>query len=98
MFRSSDHDPVLVGLKLGEKILENKDVTTNSYEVYFNDELPTIVNAEGGHYYVYRVDGNLVKEAPIATDREALEGLSQGLYILNIYGNGKCLQTKLLIP
>lgn len=98
MFRSSDHDPVLVGLKLGEKIVENKDVTTNSYEVYFNDELPTIVNAEGGHYYVYRVDGNLVKEAPIATDREALEGLSQGLYILNIYGNGKCLQTKLLIP
>ena len=98
MFRSSDHDPVLVGLKLGEKVVENEDVTTNSYEVYFNKEIPSIINAEGGHYYVYRVDGNLVKEAHITTERETIEGLPQGLYILNIYGNGKCLQTKLLIP
>lgn len=98
MFRSSDHDPILVGLKLGEKVVENEDVTTNSYEVYFNKEIPSIINAEGGHYYVYRVDGNLVKEAHITTERETIEGLPQGLYILNIYGNGKCLQTKLLIP
>ena len=98
MFRSSDHDPVLVGLKLGEEVVENEDITTNSYEVYFNKEIPSIINAEGGHYYVYRVDGNLIKEAPITTEREAIEGLTQGIYILNIYGNGKCVQTKLLVP
>ena len=98
MFRSSDHDPVLVGLKLGEEVVENEDITTNSYEVYFNKEIPSIINAEGGHYYVYRVDGNLIKEAPITTEREVIEGLTQGIYILNIYGNGKCVQTKLLVP
>ena len=98
MFRSSDHDPVLVGLKLGEEVVENEDITTNSYEVYFNKEIPSIINAEGGHYYVYRIDGNLIKEAPITTEREAIEGLTQGIYILNIYGNGKCVQTKLLVP
>ena len=98
MFRCSDHDPVLVGLKLGEEVVENEDITTNSYEVYFNKEIPSIINAEGGHYYVYRVDGNLIKEAPITTEREAIEGLTQGIYILNIYGDGKCVQTKLLVP
>ena len=98
MFRCSDHDPVIVGLKLDSTLTNNGNITTNSYEVLFYNEIPYIKNAQGGYYAVYRIDGNIVKSAHITTHQETIEGLSQGLYILNIYGNGKCWQTKLLIP
>lgn len=98
MFRSSDHDPIIVGLRLDSTLVNSGDVTTNSYDVLFNHETPCIENAQGGYYVVYRVDGNVVKSAHITTQQESIEGLSQGLYILNIYGNGRCWQTKLLVP
>ena len=98
MFRSSDHDPVLVGLRLGNALPEDEDITINSFEVYFDKQIPCIKNAKGGHYFVYRVDGHLVKDAYISNQEEIIEGLTQGIYILNIYGNGKCVQTKLLVP
>ena len=98
MFRCSDHDPIIVGLKL-DKTLSNYDhVFTNNYEVFYNHETPCIKNAQGGYYVVYRVDGNVVKSAHITTQQETIEGLGQGLYILNIYGHGKCWKSKLLIP
>lgn len=98
MFRCSDHDPVIVGLRLDSTANGNGNITTNSYDVYFNNAIPYIQNAQGGHYIVYRVDGNIVKESRITTETEVIDGLPQGLYILNIYGNGKCWQTKLLVP
>lgn len=98
MFRSSDHDPIIVGLRLDSTLTNNGNITTNSYDVYFNHAIPYIQNAQGGHYIVYRVDGNIVKESRITTETEIIDGLPQGLYILNIYGNGKCWQTKLLVP
>ena len=96
MFRCSDHDPVIVGLRLNQA-LSNLDVKINSYEVYFENQIPCIRNAQGGHYYVYRVDGTVVQQAPITTQVQEIDGLSKGLYILNIYGQGKCLQTKLIV-
>ena len=96
MFRCSDHDPVIVGLRLNQA-LSNLDVKINSYEVYFENHTPCIRNAQGGYYYVYRLDGNIVKQAPITTQVQEIDGLSKGLYILNIYGQGKCLKTKLIV-
>ena len=96
MFRCSDHDPVIVGLRLNQA-LSKLDVKINSYEVYFENQIPCIRNAQGGHYYVYRVDGNIVKQAPITTQVQEIDGLSKGLYILNIYGQGKCLKTRLIV-
>jgi len=97
MFRSSDHDPIIVGLRLDSTRTSDLQVSINSYEVYYYGETPYICNAQGGYYCVYRLDGNIVKQANITTQEEAIDGLAQGLYILNIYGQGKCLQTKLLI-
>lgn len=98
MFRSSDHDPIIVGLKLDKTLSSNGDISTNSYEVFFGGETPYIKNAQGGYYAIYRVDGNMIKSANITTQLETIEGLEQGLYILNIYGNGKCWKSKLLVP
>ena len=98
MFRCSDHDPVIVGLRLDSTLSNNEDITTNSYDVYFHHEIPCIKNAQGGYYCVYRVDGNIVKQEPITSQVHTISNLPQGIYILNIYGKGKCWQTKLLIP
>jgi predicted extracellular nuclease len=98
MFRCSDHDPVIVGLRLDQNAIYNPNVNLNSYEVYFHGEKPCIRNAKDGVYRIYRVDGNIVKEAKIESNEQTIEDLSQGIYILNIYGQGKCLQTKLIVP
>ena len=98
MFRSSDHDPVIVGLRLDGRLTSDGNVTTNSYDVFFNHELPYIMNAEGGYYYVYRVDGSVVKQEPITSQVHTISDLPQGIYILNIYSNNKCWQTKMLVP
>jgi predicted extracellular nuclease len=98
MFRCSDHDPVIVGLRLDQNAIYNPDVNLNSYEVYFHGGKPCIRNAKDGVYRIYRVDGNIVKEAKIESNEQTIEDLSQGIYILNIYGQGECLQTKLVVP
>ena len=102
MFRSSDHDPVIVGLKLDAPVggngTDNEDVTTNSYEVYYDGETPCIRNALGGYYVVYRLDGSVVTKAHITEQTQVIDGLAQGLYILNIYGQKKCWQTKMIVP
>lgn len=98
MFRCSDHDPILVGLRLDSTLSSDGNITTNSYDVYFNNDIPCIKNAEGGYYVVYRVDGNVVKQEEITSQIHIIDGLNKGIYILNIYGNGRCWQSKMLIP
>ena len=98
MFRCSDHDPVIVGLRLDQTAKYNPDVHLNTYEVYYEDAIPCIHNAKGGEYRVYKMDGNLVKKATIYSMNEYIYGLEKGIYILNIYGQGECLQTKLIVP
>jgi hypothetical protein len=44
------------------------------------------------------MDGSVVKIAKIDAEEQQIDGLKQGIYILNIYGQGECLQTKLIVP
>ena len=97
MFRCSDHDPVIVGLRLDSTLTHHPSVSINSYQIYYNGSTPVIRNANGGHYTIYRTDGAIVRQAAIHTHEEYIYGLAQGLYILNIYGQGKCLQTKIIV-
>jgi hypothetical protein len=70
----------------------------NNYEVYYEGATPCIRNAKGGEYRIYQVDGSVVKIAKINETEQQIDGLKQGIYILNIYGQGECLQTKLIVP
>ena len=97
MFRCSDHDPIIVGLRLDSTRTHLPSVSINSYQVYYNGSTPIIRNAQGGHYIIYQVDGAIVKESNIHTQEEYIYGLAQGLYILNIYGQGECLKTKIIV-
>lgn len=98
MFRCSDHDPVIVGLRLDSTATYNPTLHLNNYEVYYDGATPCISNAEGGEYRIYGMDGYLVKTSKIHSVEEYIYGLRQGIYILNIYSEGKCWKTKIIIP
>lgn len=98
MFRCSDHDPILVGLRLDSSTsTRHTEPSFNNYEVFYEGATPCIRNAEGGYYIVYRVDGQVVTQGKITSIEQNIDGLSQGIYILNIYGQGTCLPTKLIV-
>ena len=97
MFRSSDHDPVLVGLRLDTTYTISPDAPVVDVTICYDGTIPHIQNAEGGYYIVYRLDGTIAHEAKVATNYHPISSLDKGLFILNVYGQGKCLQTKLII-
>ena len=98
MFRSSDHDPIIVGLRLDSTATYNPEVIHPKMEIYYSDNTPYIHNAEGGYYIIYKWDGQVVQQSRITHNDQTIEGLQQGLYIINVYGQGHCLKTKVLIP
>lgn len=99
MFRCSDHDPIIVGLQLDSTATYTPEITNPAVSIYYDmNHYPYIHHAEGGYYIVYQWDGQIVKQAPITYDIEAIDGLQQGLYIINVYGQGKCLKKKVLVP
>lgn len=99
MFRSSDHDPVIVGLRLDSTATELPEILLTDVRLEIVNGVPHIRNAEGGAYMLYTFDGQKVTTQPIAihSNDQALLELQPNLhYILNIYGQGKCLQTKIM--
>ena len=99
MFRCSDHDPILVGLRLGSNVLDNNDdVTTSTSGVYYNNAIQSIENASGGYYVVYTIDGQMLVKEKIIDQSQAIKQLPRGLYILSIQSNSGILNNKLYIP
>lgn len=97
MFRCSDHDPVLVGLRLDTTYTTTPGVSQADVTLGIQNYTPYIYNAEGGYYIVYRIDGVKVKEQNISSNQEEINGLNRGMYILNIYGQGRCHKMKVWI-
>ena len=100
MFRCSDHDPVIVGLRLDSTLVYEPDdepeVNTDVHLKYIDGQ-PHIYNAEGGVYRIYTLSGWEVRTTTIHSAEEIVGNLNQGLYIINIYGQGKCLQAKVVV-
>lgn len=98
MFRSSDHDPIIVGLRLDSTATNLEVDTTDKTYIRYNNGVPYIYGAESGHYILYRIDGNMVSHNTITTQEEAITGLTSGLYILNIYTpTNEVKQAKIII-
>lgn len=98
MFRCSDHDPIIVGLRLDSTATAIPEIVVPTVQIYYSDYRPHIRNAIGGYYIVYQLDGQVVTQSSITHSEEMIDGLQQGLYIINVYGQGTCLQTKLIVP
>ena len=94
MFRCSDHDPILVGLRLG-KDNTSTDLTAPTYEFYYNHAIQSIENAQGGTYTIYNIAGSVVAQEYISSTTHPLPSLSQGIYILTIHKNSHKQSLKL---
>ena len=94
MFRCSDHDPILVGLRLGKDDITTSD-TTPSYEFYYNHAIQAIENAQGGTYTICNIDGSVVVQEHITSTTHPLPSLPQGIYILTIQHNNHRQSIKL---
>ena len=96
MFRCSDHDPVIVGLRLGGKATSLDPGF--KYNVLSNDDHPIIQNAEGGYFIIYSTNGFIMTEGNIGgNDYQIDTALPSGFYIVTIYANGKAESHKLII-
>ena len=94
MFRCSDHDPILIGLRLG-KDNTTTDITSPTYAFYYNHAIRAIENAQGGTYSIYNIDGTIVAQEHITSATHPLPSLAQGIYILTIQHNNQRQSIKL---
>ena len=94
MFRCSDHDPILIGLRLG-KDNTTTDITSPTYAFYYNHAIRAIENAQGGTYTIYNIDGTIVAQEHITSATHPLPSLAQGIYILTIQHNNQRQSIKL---
>ena len=95
MFRCSDHDPILVGLRLGTNNTSVESIPT--YEFYYNHAIQAIENAQGGTYTIYNIDGTIVAQEHITSATHPLPSLAQGIYILTIQHNNHKQSMKLIL-
>ena len=100
MFRCSDHDPVIVGLRLDSNAISVPELIFNEINIRYIEDVPYLCNGEGGWYQIYALDGTLRSNGlkKIASREEPLENLPSGLYIVNTYSEGKCKNIKIVIP
>lgn len=85
MFRSSDHDPVIVGLALGQSI-EIKNASAESCDIEMHAGKPLVHYADGGYYRIYDISANLISEGKIVgKDANINAELTPGFYIMNVY-------------
>ena len=96
MFRCSDHDPILVGLRLGTNNTSTNHIHTPTYEFYYNHAIQSIENAQGGTYTIYTIDGSVVAREHITSATHPLPSLAQGIYILTIQHNNQRQSLKLI--
>ena len=98
MFRCSDHDPILVGLRLGTNNTSTNHIHTPTYEFYYNHAIRAIENAQGGTYTIYTIDGSVVAREYISSATQSIIDLPQGMYILTIQHNNHKQSIKFLNP
>lgn len=90
MFRYSDHDPVLVGLKLGAVISRDFEP-----ELRMEDGHLVIAGATNGRYTVHSLDGRTLSMGSISEDRTSVdEPAADGILIIRVFTDGKVYSFK----
>jgi predicted extracellular nuclease len=97
MFRSSDHDPVLVGLKLSA--VSTLTPVINTMDVLLNRSNICIKNATGGYVRIYSINGNLIAQKKIDSDLFTVQTgtLPCGMYIIHLFHNQQLKRVKMLV-
>lgn len=98
MFRSSDHDPILVGLALGSRMTP---IETSNYalcNITMSEGKPVVRYAKGGYFRLYNIMGNMLNSGTVSTEDFTIDTtLPGGFYILNVYVENRVKQFKFMI-
>ncbi len=104
IFRSSDHDPVLVGLRLSdEPFIPTTEAYINNDDFYRNGREIVVYNAKKedtpSYYAIYTPAGQLVLQGEMDEDEYTITKTPDlpGLYFVSIYANGKVKQFKIIV-
>ncbi len=88
MYRSSDHDPIVVGLQLSVGTPTESIEINNNRVVYGHDGMIGIASSEGCEMKIYTTSGQLVYNDIINSNEYTLStseiGLNHGLYIIKL--------------
>ena len=103
MFRCSDHDPVLVGLKLDSTAVYDPSPQINSSEILAGDSHKLIIqNAYKediqSFYAIYAAEGWLVEQHEITSPLYEVDLPERpGVYIVYVYFNGEVFRRKMIV-
>lgn len=103
MFRCSDHDPILVGLRLDSTLSYDPSPNLNTQDLLSGESTTlTIQNAtkEGqkSFYAIYTINGHLIEQNEIIdTHQSAQTPLTTGVYIVHIYFDGQVYPHKVIV-
>ena len=103
MFRCSDHDPVLVGLKLDSTLVYDPSPTMNTYDVFTGDADKLLINnayvdGKRSFYAIYDISGVLLEREEIKGYLHEVElPKAPGTYIVYIYSDGQAYQRRLIV-
>lgn len=107
MYRCSDHDPVVVGISLGNPInldfmpfldkvrLGSACVTDNKFTIFYAFKVKN-----KSYYQLYSVNGILLLQGEILSDKHEVDvsnlHLSSGVYLVRILGEGTMKRLKII--
>lgn len=103
MFTASDHDPVVVGLKLDGTIVYDPSPKINTADIFYGEaDKITIRDAysetQKSFYAIYNTGGIMLERHAIESElQEVVFPTTPGMYIVYVYFNGQTYKHRVLI-
>ena len=103
MFRCSDHDPILVGLKLDSTLVYDPTPQINTCEILSGESRKMIIqnaytDGQQSFYAIYTTNGWLVEQKKITSPLYEVELPNPaGVYIVTVYYDGQIYRRKMIV-
>lgn len=101
MYRSSDHDPVVVGLRLGTGTPTDNVEIDDSRIIYGGEGIIGVASAENNIMQIYSVTGQLIYTDLVTSNDYIIStkelGLNNGIYVIKLTNEESCVIEKLKI-
>ena len=103
MFRGSDHDPIVVGLRLNGAAYYDPSPKINNVEILTGEADKLIIRdayseTQKSFYAIYDINGHLISKEQITNELfEVALPQASGFYIVYVYHNGQAYQNRMVV-
>ena len=103
MFTASDHDPVIVGLKLDGTIVYDPSPKINTADIFYGEANEITIRdayseTQKSFYAIYNTSGIMLERNEISSElQEVVFPTTPGMYIVYVYYNGQTYKHRVLI-